>query len=744
MFDIPDQKIFMDSVHGYISVPKCFVRNLIDTEAFQRLRNVDQTGMRILYPTAKHDRFSHSLGVFHLGCKAVDAFLENFHGDLYWNIRSDKQKDVFWAKNKVLFLIACLLHDIGHAPFSHALEEIILSNSADDENFSLGLIAKLKEKENWQEDIRRKDLKAAPHEQLGAAFVLDDFAPNIEKVYDELMELKYPSTIGNDILYAEYYSKMISIDKSELSRDICFIARMILGLKYTGYEPEKQIRNCFIELLNGSDFDVDKLDYIIRDTQMSGISNINIDVDRLLESVSIVAKTKYIDKEYTQKEFSNRVILDLIGDQNSCLLMKGTFCGTILLQSGAAVTIANGSTFLSMTPVEHTTIAYAEDAEAAKFSEDTKIVRNGKPTNKVVNFLKTLIDDDGIPFECDISNATVKENNFSFVVQEDTSSGLAIRLEINGYCDLRIKGPCRIQSSIRCFDLSLDGNVHELLLLGNAISNKVPSPSAYNEFTVGFKKKAINVIANVLEARDYLYLWIYAHHKVMYYANFLIPTLSREVLRGAGSGDFPLWRLTYKNILHLDDSYIWTAIKYYCQRAEKDSEWRVLCQELLTRKYKISLYKSLAEYDLMFESFPTYVRMDIKQYLFDHCDRELPCVNAAEGVSAGYLQLEIMKELWSLGMPESVTSLIYVDASYKAKRIDTDKTFIVMKQDEVVSVSEIPLLSERVVKSGNTSYYFYLYCGMAAEAEVNQHTLEAIKGALKTHFKNIVGSTICQ
>lgn len=72
-FDLPDQKVFMDSVRGYIYVPERSADELVDTKAFQRLRNVDQTGMRMLDPDAKHDRFSHSSGVFHLGCKAVDA-----------------------------------------------------------------------------------------------------------------------------------------------------------------------------------------------------------------------------------------------------------------------------------------------------------------------------------------------------------------------------------------------------------------------------------------------------------------------------------------------------------------------------------------------------------------------------------------------------------------------------------------------------------------------------------------------
>ncbi len=110
-------KIFKDSVHGYIYVPEYFIRHLIDNIYFQRLRNIDQTRMRVLYPSARHDRFSHSLGVFHLGQKAMEA------------LRKDDRLIDDFERHEVLFLTACLLHDIGHTPFSHSLEELILANS---------------------------------------------------------------------------------------------------------------------------------------------------------------------------------------------------------------------------------------------------------------------------------------------------------------------------------------------------------------------------------------------------------------------------------------------------------------------------------------------------------------------------------------------------------------------------------------------------------------------------------------
>ncbi len=57
--------LFKDPVHGYIEVPKDYCRRFIDTPIFQRLRSIEQTSMRPLFPGARHDRFVHSLGVYH-------------------------------------------------------------------------------------------------------------------------------------------------------------------------------------------------------------------------------------------------------------------------------------------------------------------------------------------------------------------------------------------------------------------------------------------------------------------------------------------------------------------------------------------------------------------------------------------------------------------------------------------------------------------------------------------------------
>ena len=105
-------KVILDSVHGNIYIPKDYVRDFIDTDYFQRLRRIEQTSCRAIFPSARHDRFIHSLGVYHLGSKFVSSISDNSKLNL-----PDNHELVFNS-----YLIACLLHDVGHSPFSHTFE----------------------------------------------------------------------------------------------------------------------------------------------------------------------------------------------------------------------------------------------------------------------------------------------------------------------------------------------------------------------------------------------------------------------------------------------------------------------------------------------------------------------------------------------------------------------------------------------------------------------------------------------
>ncbi len=361
------------------------------------------------------------------------------------------------------------------------------------------------------------------------------------------------------------------------------------------------------------------------------------------------------------------------------------------------------------------------------------------------------------------------DKNFCFLVQHfQEITGKAIQLQINGYCDVRIKGEFTIKSPITCFqDTRVRGNIKEAILLGNSIEREVPGENAYNEFTVGFKKQAINIIANVLEARNYLYLWVYAHHKVVYYTNFLIPILSSQVLRQAKSDFaeieksfsrreesygklsellFPAWSLSYGDIQYLDDSYLWTGIKNYYYRDVKDeAPWAELCEEILSRKYKASLYKSLAEFDLLFESFTDTQKQAILDYLCRNIGKDMPNILEEGEFLAGYLKKDFVEKLKQYGDFPNVTNIIFVDTGYKAKLLDIGETFIEMEPGNIASISEIPLLAERVTQSNSYSRYFYLYFDTSTKDSVERkREAKELKKAIKSFFENEVSSSVIE
>lgn len=743
MFEITPTKTFKDSVHGYINIPVCFVHEIIDTELFQRLRNIDQTGMKVLYANAKHDRFAHSLGVYHLGSKAVEALLTNFSSNAYWKISSDNNRVLFWAKNKLLFLLACLLHDIGHVPFSHSLENIVIENSRiDGKTLTQVLIERINCIEKAGEKVT--DLgKAAAHEKMGALLILESLRENINRIYLYLKEKNFPQEKSRNILYAEHYQDNVVLNLDDIDNDICFIVRMILGLKYQGYEPEKQIRNCFIELLNGDNFDVDKLDYIVRDTKMSGISNIDIDIERLLGAVCIVSKTVFIDKEFNNEHFRGNTIHRLSNrdNPNNSVQLKGRFSGTLLLGQGAEVSIAGGSTIALMKgSLEDTTIQYCNSGSTVKFNTESVVYQDGELLRSVDNKSITLSDTKNtMPFLITIKDAYITEKQcFHFRVCGRGN----IMLKINGGCDITMKGKCTAEAEISYYDhILINGTVHEIEFLKDEIADALPSSNAFTAFTVGFNKQALSTIANVLEARNYLYLWIYAHHKVIYYANFLIPAISDYLLSSKKQKNPLKWKLTYKDIEYLDDAYVWTILKYhyYINKSCPDSV-KELCAELFSRKYKKSLFKSLAEYDLLFDDFSDEQKRVLKRTLGEAVDKTNICVMEDGVVTAGFLRNDVVKELKAQNGMEKISSIVYVDASYKRKRLNTYETFI-MLHGEAISVDKVSLLADKWhLADRDRSVYFYLYYSSDSKTLKEQ---KQEKDAIKAAIKNMSTKTLC-
>ena len=247
-------KIIRDPVHGYIKIPDVLCQKFIDTPIFQRLRSIEQTSMRCLFPGGRHDRFIHSLGVYHLANRLYDGLLFNTkgHEEIASIIKDEKMR--------LTFEVAALMHDCGHAPFSHTTEFLYNKNGSGSShnntyNSLMGIVDSVACAEFDFNGIKRR--KPADHEAMSAYVLL----------------------------------KCYKAELKELGIDATLAARMITGVVHLRPETlEEKIENILIRLINGDAIDVDKLDYVVRDTWASGVKNSAIDIGRLLDAAVIDEK----------------------------------------------------------------------------------------------------------------------------------------------------------------------------------------------------------------------------------------------------------------------------------------------------------------------------------------------------------------------------------------------------------------------------------------------------------------------
>ena len=124
-------KIINDPVHGFIKIPHEILFDVVEHPYFQRLRRISQTGLlNLIFPGATHTRFHHALGAMHLMFTALETL---------------KQKGVKISEDEEkAAMLAILMHDIGHGPFSHALESMLMDDWHH-ETLSLLLMNKLNE-----------------------------------------------------------------------------------------------------------------------------------------------------------------------------------------------------------------------------------------------------------------------------------------------------------------------------------------------------------------------------------------------------------------------------------------------------------------------------------------------------------------------------------------------------------------------------------------------------------------------
>lgn len=257
-------KSFKDPVYGYISIPSDLVHTVIDAPAFQRLRRIIQTSYEPLFPSATHNRFVHSLGVYHLGRMVCQAIKEHSLEDLAQLTGETKPA---YERYLEVFLSSCLLHDVGHAPFSHTGEEFFCSPGDPGSKYNLhNRIAALTDDSSFAEECKKNDDLAAPHELMSVIIGVNTFS---------------------------------TIFRTKGERK--FFARAICGYPYASVNTNEDgidtsFLNCLIRLLHSSTIDVDRLDYLIRDAASTGFKTIDVDYHRLIDGIRI----RYSDNKCVQ------------------------------------------------------------------------------------------------------------------------------------------------------------------------------------------------------------------------------------------------------------------------------------------------------------------------------------------------------------------------------------------------------------------------------------------------------------
>jgi HD superfamily phosphohydrolase len=205
-------KIFNDPIYGFITIPNSLIYDLIQHPYFQRLRRISQMGMSYLvYPGAHHTRFHHALGCMHIMQKAVQNL--QFKGVAI----SEEEENALY--------IAILLHDIGHGPYSHAMEHSIV------------------------EEVH--------HEELSLLFM-----EQLNKEFDGKLELAI------QVFKGEYHRK-------------------------------------FMLQLISSQLDMDRMDYLKRDSFYSGVAEGNINSERLIQMMHVQDDVLVIEEKgiYSVEKF---------------------------------------------------------------------------------------------------------------------------------------------------------------------------------------------------------------------------------------------------------------------------------------------------------------------------------------------------------------------------------------------------------------------------------------------------------
>ena len=242
-------KVVKDPVHGYISLSEEDLE-IIDTPYFQRLKRIRQLPAEVVYPGATHSRFEHSLGVMMLSDFIFQTLKKQIQRESMRGRRSEATKILMnEEKYRNTLHYAGLLHDVGHTPLSHVCERF-----GEDATEVANIL------QNYGISIKPKG-GGAKHEWTSCAIAL-------KYLGDKLRKKKV---------------------------DLELFCRMICGCVYREGE-NKEFLNPLIQIIN-SPIDADKLDYILRDSYMTGAILANLDHERFVQSYTMRNNKLAISKQ---------------------------------------------------------------------------------------------------------------------------------------------------------------------------------------------------------------------------------------------------------------------------------------------------------------------------------------------------------------------------------------------------------------------------------------------------------------